>query len=133
MEYSCSCSLLARHTGVRRLLRVVAHDRDEQVGDAGRAHIAQSRELTTIDMIKQKNAAAEYLALMQWFERSCPLNVIGMHHHFRVARLEFVHAALEHDPAAIDEHQIGQDVLYFFDLVRRYNDRAAAIEIIIQQ
>src|SRR5262249_1352921 len=41
--------------------------------------------------------------------------------------------ALEHNAAAIDEHQIGENVLHFFDLVRRNDDGAAAIEIVVQQ
>ena len=56
-----------------------------------------------------------------------------MHHHFQVARLELLHAALEHDAAAVDEHEVGEDVLDLFDLVGRHHDGAAAIEVVVQQ
>src|SRR5215471_10018179 len=59
--------------------------------------------------------------------------MIRMHHEFHVARLEFFHAAFQHDLAAIDEHEIGEHVLDFFDLVRRHHDRATPIEIVVQQ
>src|SRR5437764_14874893 len=56
-----------------------------------------------------------------------------MNHYFHVARLEFFHATLQHDPAVIDEHQIGQDILDFFDLVRRHDNCPGPIEIIVEQ
>ena len=59
--------------------------------------------------------------------------MLGMHHHFHIARLEFFHAALEHDAAVVDEHEIGEDVLDLFHLMRRHDDRAAVIEVIVQQ
>ena len=56
-----------------------------------------------------------------------------MHYHFQISRLEIVHAAIEYDASAIDEHDVGQHVLHLFHLMSRHQDRAAAIEIIIQQ
>ena len=56
-----------------------------------------------------------------------------MHHHFQIARLDLFHAAVEHDPAAVDEHHVGEHVLDLFDLVGRHHDRAVAIEVVVQQ
>src|SRR5258708_1860933 len=56
-----------------------------------------------------------------------------MHCHFEIARLEFFHAAIENDAPTVDEHEIGQDVLDVFNLMRGYDDGAAAIEIVVQQ
>src|SRR6266536_6035318 len=125
MEYSCSCSLCRAG--------LIAHHRNEQVGDTGRAHFAKCRELVTIDTIEQQNAAAEHLALVNRLERTCRGDMLGIHHHFQIARLEFFHAAIEHDAAAVDEHQIGEDVLDVFNLMCRNYDGAAAIEVAVQQ
>ena len=70
---------------------------------------------------------------MDWLERFCTGDVIRMHHHFDITRLEIFHAAFEHDPAAIDKDEIGQDILDFFDLMRRDNDGATAVEVIVEQ
>ena len=56
-----------------------------------------------------------------------------MHRHFHVARLDLFHAAIEHDPTAVDEHEIGEDVLDLFHLVGGHDDGAAAIEVVVQQ
>src|SRR6266576_3613233 len=104
-----------------------AHNRDEQIGDAGCAHFAKRGELATIDMIEQHDATTEHLPLVQRLERPRAGDVVRMHHHFRIARFEFLHAAFEHDATVIDEHEIGQDILDLFHLMRRYYDRASAI------
>ena len=59
--------------------------------------------------------------------------MVRMYHHLDIARLEFFHAAFEHNAAMIDENEIGQHILHFFHLMRRHQDRAATIEIIVQQ
>src|SRR6266852_9065185 len=56
-----------------------------------------------------------------------------MHHHFQVSRLQLFHAAIEYDAAAVDEHDIGEDVLDLFYLMCRHDDGAAAIEVVVQQ
>ena len=70
---------------------------------------------------------------MHRFESACGREVLGIHHHFDVARIELFHAALQHDPAAIDKHQIGEHVLHLLHLMGGHHDGAAAIEIIVQQ
>ena len=42
-----------------------------------------------------------------------------------VARLEIFHGAIENDAAVIDEHEVGEDVLDFFDLMGGDDDGAA--------
>src|SRR5881628_2433319 len=125
MEYSCSCSLCRA--------RPISHHGNEQVGDAGRAHVAQCGELVTIDTIEQQDAAAEHLALVHRLERPCCGDMLGMHHHFQIARLELFHAAIEDDPTMVDEHEIGKDVLHLFHLMCRHDDGAAAIEVVVEQ
>ena len=40
---------------------------------------------------------------------------------------------LEYDAAAVDEHDIGEDVLNLFHLMGGHHDGAAAIEVVVQQ
>ncbi len=61
--------------------------------------------------IEQQDAAAEHLALVNRPERAGCGDLVGVHSHFQIARLEFLHAAIQNDAAAVDEHQIGEDVL----------------------
>ena len=72
---------------------LIAQHGNEQVGDARRAHVAKRGELLAIDAIEQQDAAAEHLALVNRLERPCCGDLLGMHHHFQIARLEFFHAA----------------------------------------
>src|SRR5438105_905629 len=59
--------------------------------------------------------------------------MVRVHHHFEIARFEFFHAAFEHDATSVDEHEIGQDVLNLFHLMRRHDDGTGAVEVIVQQ
>src|SRR5437879_13375052 len=59
--------------------------------------------------------------------------MLRIHHYFHITRVEFFHAALQRDPTPVDEHEIGKDILDLLDLVRRYDDCAAVIEVIVQQ
>src|SRR5256885_112159 len=58
---------------------LMIHYRDEQVGDARRAHVSQSGQLIAINLIEQKNAAPKHLSLRQRLERFRTGDVIGMH------------------------------------------------------
>src|SRR5271157_884071 len=133
MTYSSSCSLWRSLCRPLCLSGLIAHDGNEHVGDVGRAHVAQRGELLPIDMIEQQDAAAEHPALVNRLERPCGGHLLGMHHHFQIARLEFFHAASEYDATAMDKHQIGEDILDLFDLMGRHHDSAAAIEVVVQQ
>src|SRR6266851_9144135 len=124
MEYSSGRSL-GRDT-------LISDHRHEQVGDGGCAYVAKRGELVAIDPIEQQNAAPEYLALVNRFERTRRSDLFRMHRDFQKARLEFFHAAIEYDAAAIDEHDVGEEVLHFFYLVRGYDDGAFAIEVVVQ-
>src|SRR5262249_4859471 len=123
IEYS-SCSSLC-------LAGLIAHHSNEQVGNAGRAHVAQRGELLAIDMIKQQDAAAEPLALVHGLESPRRSEPLGMHHYFEIARLHLFHTVIKHDAAAVDEHQIGEDVLDLLHLMGGHHDGAAAIEVVV--
>ncbi len=112
---------------------VIAHDGYEQVGNTGPAHFAIHSELVAVYMVEQQNAATKHGALVNRLQGARCGDMLGIHHHFHVARVEFFHAALEHDPAAIDEHEIGKDILDLFHLVRGYDDRTTMIEVVVQQ
>src|ERR1700739_1825636 len=112
---------------------LIAYDGNEQVGDGGCAQVAKGGELVAINAIEQENAATEVLPFVNWHEGARCGELVGMNHHFRVARLEFFHAATQYDAATIDEHDVGKHVLYFFDLMRGYDDGAFAIEVVVQQ
>src|SRR5258707_2861361 len=111
----------------------VAYHCHEQVGDGGCAHVAKRGELVAIDPIEQQNAAAKYLALVNRFERTRRSDLLGMHRGFQKARFEFFHTAIKYNAAAIDEHDVGENVLHLFDLVRSYDDGAFAIEVVVQK
>src|SRR5206468_7631251 len=110
----------------------IAHHGNEQVGDAGPAHLAQRRELLTIDTVEKQDAAAEDLALVNRSKRPGGRDVLGTHHRLQVTRLEFLHGASEHDATADDENDVGLEVMYLLYLMGRNDDRASAIELVIQ-
>src|ERR1043166_136502 len=109
------------------------HHSDKQIGDTRTAHLAQRFELVPVNAIKQQNASAEYRAFVHRFEGARASEMLGIHHDLNVPRVEFFHAALEHDPATVDEHEVRQNVLNLLHLMCCHDDRAAAIEIIVQQ
>src|SRR6202022_3043944 len=82
---------------------LIVDDRDEQLGDAGLAHVAQFGKLLTIDVMEQQHAAAEHLALLDRLELPCRGDLFRSYGDFGIARLELLHAALEHDPGVVDE------------------------------
>src|ERR1700676_2811965 len=125
MEYSSSRSLC--------LARLIPDHGNEQVGDARRAHVSQRGEMLSIDVIEQQDAPAEHLALVNRLEGAGCGDVFRTHHQFYIARLEFFHAAIEYDSTAVDEHEIGKDVLDLFHLMCGHQDGAAAIEVVVQQ
>src|SRR5450631_2207372 len=73
------------------------------------------------------------MALVHRLERSRRRDLIGIYRHFQIARFEFFHAAAEYDAAAVDEHEIGEDVLDLFELMGGHEDGPAAIEVVVQQ
>src|SRR6266702_953841 len=125
MEYSSSPSL--------GRAALIAEYGNKQVGDARRSHVAKRGELLAVDAIEQQDAAPEHLALVNRLERPRCGDLLRIHHHFQITRLEFLHAAIEYDAAAVDEHDIGQDVLDLFNLMCGHDDGAAAIEVVVQQ
>src|SRR6267143_1956414 len=112
---------------------LIAHHGNEHVGNAGCADIAERGELLAISTIEQQDAAPEYLALVNGLQRSRSGEMVRMHCKLHITRFEFFHAAIEYDPAAVDEHQIGEHVLDLFDLMRGHYDGAGAIEVVVQQ
>src|SRR5262249_17161665 len=112
---------------------MVSHYGHEQVGDAGCAHIAKRCELLTINSIEQQNASAEHLALIHRFECSGCSHLLRLHHHFQIPRLHLFHTAVEDDAAAIDEHDVGKNMLDLVHMMRCHYDGAIAVEIIVQQ
>ena len=48
---------------------VGAHHGDEEVGDAGGAHLAERGEPVAVDAVEQQDAAAEHLALVDRLQR----------------------------------------------------------------
>src|SRR5438045_1597940 len=83
------------------------------------AHLAKRGELLAINMIEQHHAATEHRPLVNRLERPCRLEVLWIHHHFEIPRIEFFHAAFEHEATPVDKHEIGQDILDLFHLMGR--------------
>src|ERR1700757_2687090 len=135
MAYSFSCAYLMclRCRSPSTAGQRQTHHGDEQIGDARTAHLAKCFELIAINAIKQQNASTENRAFLHRFESTCGSEVFGIHHHFNIPRVEFFHAALEDDPATVDEHEVRQNVLDLFHLMRGHYDGAAAIEIVVKQ
>src|SRR5206468_9772775 len=104
---------------------------DEQIGDARTTQLAHRWHLVGVNAIKQQHPAPENRPFVDRFEGACGGEVLGIHHHFEVTRVEFFHAALEHDPAAVDEHKVRQNVLDLFHLMCCHDNCATAIEVIV--
>ena len=67
---------------------------------------------------------------MNRLERASSRKLLGIHHDLEIAALELFHRALEDEPAAINEDEIGQDI---FDLIGRtesINQASAAMQAI---
>src|SRR5436190_23347085 len=107
------------------------HHGDEQIGNARAAHLTQCFELVAVNVIEQQHASPENRTFVHRFEGACGSEVLGIHHHFEVTRVEFFHAALEYDPATVDKHEVRQNVLDLFHLMCCHDNRAAAIEVIV--
>src|SRR5580693_9701699 len=125
MKYSSSPSL-GRAT-------LIAEHGNKQVGDARCSHVTKRGKLLAFDTIEQQDAAPEHLAFVNRLQRPCCGDLLGIYHHFQIARLEFFHAAIEYDAAAVNEHDIGQHVLNLFDLMGGHHDGTTAIEVVIEQ
>src|SRR5882757_588510 len=115
------------------LAGLIADYGDEQVRNAGSADVAERGQLLTIGAIEEQDGATEDLTLVNGLERACCGRAVGKHHQFHIAGLEIFHAAVEDDATAIDEHDVGEDVLNLFHLMSGYEDGAAAIEVIVEQ
>ena len=102
-------------------------------GDAGPPHLAERGEAVAIGTFEQEDRAAERRPLVDRPERPRRGDALRIHGDLAIARLELVHGAGEHDATAVDEHEIGEDVLDLFHLMCRHHDGAAAIEVIVQQ
>src|ERR1700745_1504132 len=94
-----------------RIRHEATHHGHEQVGNARTAHLAERRELLTIDTVEEQDAASKYLSFVNGFERARRGHVLRVDHYFHIARLELLHAAMEHNPATMEEHEIGEHVL----------------------
>src|SRR5438477_7698596 len=99
-----------------------AHHGDKQIGNARAAYLAERSELVAADAIKQQNASTENGPLVHRLQGACGGEVLRIHHHFEVTRIEFFHAALEHDAATVDENQVREHILYFFHLMCCHDD-----------
>src|SRR6185436_17291897 len=91
---------------IRRGELLFAHDRDEDVGNARASRFTEGCDLLAIRIFEEEHAAAKNRALINRLERARRVESLRVHHHFQVARLEILHAALQHDPPTVDEHQI---------------------------
>ena len=90
---------------------MVSDHGDEQVSNAWGMRFAQSGKLLAINTIKQHHATSEHLAFVDRLESAGCGNLPGIDCQFHIARFQFVHAAGEHDAAAIHKHKVGEDVV----------------------
>src|SRR6516225_5720461 len=111
---------------------MVTHDGDEQIADAGGAHIAEHGKLCSIDAVEQQNVAAKKLALVNRLEGPGRRHLLRLYLHLRITRLDFFHAAVENDAPVVDKHEVREHVLNLLHLVRRHHNGAAAIEVVVQ-
>src|SRR5206468_11664093 len=106
---------------------------NEQVVIVGREYVTQFGQLLSIPSFKQLDTAPKNLALMHRLQLPRRGDLLVTHEHLDKPRFQFLHATAEHDAAAVDELNICQDVLDLFNFVRRHDDGAAAVKIVIQQ
>ncbi len=95
----------------RRGLVGVADEGYEDVGDAGGADVAERSELLTGHAVVEENAAAEGLTFLNWLEGAGGGELRGVRDELEVAGVEVIHAAAEDEVAAVDEDEVGEDVL----------------------
>src|SRR5207248_3212142 len=111
--------------------RLVTHYGNEYVGDAGRVNLAKRGQLITIAAIKDQGAPSKYLAFVHRLQGAGRGDLIGIDRDSDIPQLEFLHAAAQHDAAAIYEHQIREYVLQLFHLMRGHHNGAIAIEVVV--
>src|SRR3954463_16511927 len=86
----------------------VPYNCNEQVGDAGRTYLAERSQPLPVAVLEQQHAAAERLAFVNRIQRACRSEMIRFHRDLRITRFQIVHAAIEDDAAAVDEHHISK-------------------------
>src|SRR6185437_10992395 len=94
---------------------------------------AELLELLAGDVVEEHDAAAEDGALAHGAERAGGVGVLGTNHEFGVAGGDGVHGGVEDDAAALDEDEVGEEVLDLFDLMGGDEDGAAAVEVLVEQ
>src|SRR5260370_15149324 len=107
---------------IQLISRLVSQNGNEQVGDGGRAHVAERGQLLTVEFlishtIEKQDAATERPTLVNRLERPCRVAPLGMYRHFQISRLEAFHAPPEYRLTPVDKHEIGKDIVAVFHLV----------------
>ena len=90
-------------------------------------------QAAAVGAVEEEDGAPQRLALVHRPQRPRRGQVGGARHHLGEARLELVHPALQHDAAAVQDHQVGEDVLHLLHLVRGHHDGPAPVEVVAQQ
>src|SRR6187551_3462463 len=85
-----------------RLRLFFSHDRDEHVGNARASRFPKACDLFAIRVFEEEHGASKNRALINRLERTSRVELLRVHHHFEVARLEILHAALQDDLPVID-------------------------------
>ena len=118
---------------VGRGLVGLADEGYEDVGDGGGADVAQGSELFAGDAVVEEDGAAEGLAGLDRLERLGGRKLTGVHDELEVAGVEVFHAAAEDEVAAVDEEEVGEDVLDLIDLMGGDDDGAVVVEVVVEQ
>jgi hypothetical protein len=85
------------------------------------------------DAVEEEDGASEDLAFLNGFEGTGGVELCGVGHELEVAGVEVFHAATEDEVAAVDEEEVGEDVLDLVDLVGGDEDSALVVEVVVEQ
>jgi hypothetical protein len=80
---------------------------DEEIRDRRHAQLAQGGERRAVGRLEQEHVAAHELALVEGPERARRLGALGRRDELDEALADGLHRQVEHDPAAVDEQEVG--------------------------
>ena len=66
-------------------------------------------------------------------QRARRVEHVGMDRDFVIPRLDFLHGATEHDASTVDEDDVREHALDLFDLMRRHEDGAVSVEVVVDE
>src|SRR5690606_18676317 len=84
--------------------------RNEEVGNAGRAHIAQSGQPVAWHVVIEQHRAAEYRTLAEGLQRARRGQVVVADDELRETFTDLLGGGIQHDAALLDEDHVSEQM-----------------------